>query len=702
METMNGMFRGICVDNKDPKNLGRIRVQVPQMLGAAASGWAFPAWSFHQKTIWPQDRLPKPGDGVWVMFDATSPDKMIWVGAFGALDLINQPEFVEAPDFASTLTMSLTGTPTWNTTVTFSGALGSDLGGVPNPNPTVVLTGRQAGGDWVSLGSAVPDPLTGAWTLNHLVRLTGAVEYRATFTGVGVYGATSSEVIAVNTPVVTFPTSLVMAITGTPALNGPITLSGNLLTTGSPPVGYEVPKPGATVNVNCRPVGSSAWQAAVSNVAVNPSNGAWTSSYTITIPGAVEYQAVFGGLDVFLPSVSAIAAVDTSVGTVVSAPSLPALTYGSGFNISGTIKVNGTGENVVSGLAELWWRYTVGGDQAWKKSSVSQTITAGTYSMTHPSLSILGATEWQVRYVGDTKYDPANSAAVAATVNLPAHGALTKGAVTHSTAQFSWAAVSGATGYEVQIWNGSTWLLKATLGSGTLTFTDTGLTLSTQYFWRVRPKAADPAGTVMYGTASAYVSMATGRPQQTSSGTSSWIPISATAFDCHRADTGWQSAGEMRQGYFSSPYGGEGYIGVANYGATTIKNAIIAAVGQSAFDNGSCADAQVTLYRSATGSVGAATVSFYTTTSGTSGSRPTLQGTKVDVAASGYSASKTYNIGTAHGDRLGKAQAGAVAIYRNDSANYLGLNGSGTNGGKLELKWTWNYVSVSYIAPAWV
>lgn len=701
---MNGMFRGICVDNKDPKNLGRIRVQVPQMLGVAASGWAFPAWSFHQKTIWPQDRLPKPGDGVWVMFDSTSPDKMIWVGAFGALDLINQPEFVEAPDFASVLTMTLTGDPTWNTTVTFDGVLSSDLGGVPNPNPTVALTGRKAGGDWITLGTADPDPLTGAWTINHLIRLTGDVEYRASFPGVGVYGATSSEVVAVTTPVVTFGTSLIMATTGTPALNGPITFSGTLLTAGSPPPGYEVPKPGATVNVNYRPSGSSAWQTAVSNIPVNPSNGAWTTPYTITVPGAVEYQAVFGGLDVFLPSVSSVAAVDTSVGTQVSTPVLPALTYGSGFNISGTVKVTTTGANVTSGVAELWWRYTVGADQAWKKSAVSQTITAGTYSMTHPALSILGATEWQVRYVGDTKYDPANSTAVAATVNLPANGPLTKGTVTHSTAQFSWAAVPGATGYEVQIWSGGagTWVFKATLGSGTLTFTDTGLSLNTEYYWRVRPKAADPAGTTMYGTASAYVGMKTGRPAQTSSGTSGWISVSATAFDCHRKDTGWQSAGEMRQGYFSSSYDGEGYIGVANYGATAIKNAIIAAVGQSNFDNGSCADAQITLYRSTTGSVGAATVSFYTTTSGTSGARPTLQGTKVDVAASGYSASKTYNIGTAHGDRLGKAQAGAVAIYRNDSANYLGLNGSGTNGGKLELKWTWNYTSVSYIAPSWV
>jgi hypothetical protein len=454
--------------------------------------------------------------------------------------------------------------------------------------------------------------------------------------------------------------------------------------------------------VNCRAVGSSAWQAAVSNVAANPSNGAWTSPYTITIPGAVEYQAVFGGLDVFLPSVSSIAAVDTSVGTVVSAPTLPALTHGSGFNISGTIKVNGTGENVVSGLAELWWRYTVGGDQAWKKSSVSQTITAGTYSMTHPALSILGATEWQVRYVGDTKYDPANSAAVAATITLPAHGALTKGAVTHSTAQFSWAAVSGATGYEVQIWGGTgQWLWKADLGSGTLTFTDTGLNLDTQYFWRVRPKAADPAGTVMYGTASAYVSLKTGHPQQTATGTSAWINVPITYDDSWRNDTDdWAQASDMRQGYFTDST--RWYIGAAIYGSAKIRDAVIAATGATNHANGTCSAAEIQMARiTAVGDYNnsIATTFYRSTTMGSSpGGKPDLLGTGVARTLSNVAAgTQWYDIGTAHGQALGDGDAASIVIYKTSAASYAAFHAY-----DLRLKWTWNYVSVAYVAPAWV
>lgn len=35
-----GVYRGICVDSQDPDGLGRITVQVPQILGAAISNWA--------------------------------------------------------------------------------------------------------------------------------------------------------------------------------------------------------------------------------------------------------------------------------------------------------------------------------------------------------------------------------------------------------------------------------------------------------------------------------------------------------------------------------------------------------------------------------------------------------------------------------------------------------------------------------------
>jgi hypothetical protein len=37
-----GIYRGIVTDINDPKNKGRIRMQIPQILGTASTGWAYP------------------------------------------------------------------------------------------------------------------------------------------------------------------------------------------------------------------------------------------------------------------------------------------------------------------------------------------------------------------------------------------------------------------------------------------------------------------------------------------------------------------------------------------------------------------------------------------------------------------------------------------------------------------------------------
>lgn len=709
MDLMSGMFRGVCVDNRDPRNLGRIRVQVPQILGVAASGWAFPAWSLSETTVWPQDRLPQPNQGVWVMFDSTSPDKIIWLAAFGPLPLINQPEYVEDPAYQSTLTLVMSNNPTWNQVTTFSGVLGSDVGGVPNPNASVILSGRQVGKDWSALETVVPNPATGAWSVGHLVQLTGQVEYRATFTGAGVYGSAASDTIAASTPAVTYPTVLTLAMTDpAPALNKRVPFSGTLTTGGSPPPGYTVPHPSAGVALLAKPSGG-AWAPVMTDIAVDPVTGAWTTDYLLSIPGSVQYQATFPGLGIYLASQSSIVTVSTSVGVTVSTPAVPALTYGSGFNVSGTVKVTSTGALVTAGTVELWWRHTAGADQTWKSSGVSQTVTAGAYSLTHPSLAVLGATEWQVKFLGSSTFDPANSAVAAATVTLPAMGALTKGAITSTTAAFSWAAVPGATGYEViRRVSGGAWGAPTTTAA--LSFSATSLAADTTYEWEVRATATNNASVAVYSTYSPIVSMSTGHVAViVSAGSTATFSIDTNTFRCHRNDsTGWGDSGdyEMRQGYFSSLYGGYGYIGIAKFSGSTIKDAVVTACGTDGTlkqANGTCSLAQITLYRTTTGVDTNATLKFYTTLSTGTGGRPDLDGTAVSIAASGYSTSKTYNIGTAHGQRLGDAGANSVAISSNSSGQYAGLNGSGTNGGKLELKWTWpDITKTAAVAAKWL
>jgi len=73
-----GIYRGIVFDNNDPKNLNRIKMQVPQILGNAVTGWA---WGVHP-AVTATLFVPDPGTGVWVMFEGGDPNFPLWLGAF--------------------------------------------------------------------------------------------------------------------------------------------------------------------------------------------------------------------------------------------------------------------------------------------------------------------------------------------------------------------------------------------------------------------------------------------------------------------------------------------------------------------------------------------------------------------------------------------------------------------------------------------
>lgn len=130
-----GLYRGICLNADDPEGSSRITLQVPQVLGTQATDWAWPVRSpitehdhpdhkphlaaevaamlnassagdpAHTHDITaaggeldhehdpapgvpatpehsPHVRVPKAGDGVWVMFEAGDPDLPVWLGIF--------------------------------------------------------------------------------------------------------------------------------------------------------------------------------------------------------------------------------------------------------------------------------------------------------------------------------------------------------------------------------------------------------------------------------------------------------------------------------------------------------------------------------------------------------------------------------------------------------------------------------------------
>jgi uncharacterized protein involved in type VI secretion and phage assembly len=76
-----GKYRGLVLENIDPEQMGRVLVQVPDVLGETPSSWAMPC----VPAAGPQAGcfvVPPIGSQVWVEFEQGDPDYPIWVGGF--------------------------------------------------------------------------------------------------------------------------------------------------------------------------------------------------------------------------------------------------------------------------------------------------------------------------------------------------------------------------------------------------------------------------------------------------------------------------------------------------------------------------------------------------------------------------------------------------------------------------------------------
>ncbi len=76
-----GKYRGSVLNNVDPLQMGRLLVQVPDVLGLTLSSWAMPCVpaSGRQMGVWV---IPQIGAGVWVEFEQGDPDYPIWSGCW--------------------------------------------------------------------------------------------------------------------------------------------------------------------------------------------------------------------------------------------------------------------------------------------------------------------------------------------------------------------------------------------------------------------------------------------------------------------------------------------------------------------------------------------------------------------------------------------------------------------------------------------
>jgi uncharacterized protein involved in type VI secretion and phage assembly len=76
-----GKYRGTVSDNQDPKNLGRLKAKVPEVLGEVETGWALPAFAYSGDGEGSYT-VPPAGAGVWIEFEAGEMSKPIWSGAW--------------------------------------------------------------------------------------------------------------------------------------------------------------------------------------------------------------------------------------------------------------------------------------------------------------------------------------------------------------------------------------------------------------------------------------------------------------------------------------------------------------------------------------------------------------------------------------------------------------------------------------------
>src|SRR6476659_7140673 len=75
-----GKYRGIVVDNADPRKSGRLQLLVPSVLGETTTGWAAPVLAFGGTADIGLFCIPEVDAAVWVEFEEGRIDLPLWTG----------------------------------------------------------------------------------------------------------------------------------------------------------------------------------------------------------------------------------------------------------------------------------------------------------------------------------------------------------------------------------------------------------------------------------------------------------------------------------------------------------------------------------------------------------------------------------------------------------------------------------------------
>lgn len=101
-----GKYRGTVFNNIDPKQIGRLQVQVPAVYGSNTLNWALPSVPYAGPGAG-FFMIPPVGANIWVEFESGSIDSPIWSGCFWgdgeSPGTLPQTKIIKTP--AATLTL---------------------------------------------------------------------------------------------------------------------------------------------------------------------------------------------------------------------------------------------------------------------------------------------------------------------------------------------------------------------------------------------------------------------------------------------------------------------------------------------------------------------------------------------------------------------------------------------------------------------
>lgn len=318
-----------------------------------------------------------------------------------------------------------------------------------------------------------------------------------------------------------------------------------------------------------------------------------------------------------------------------------------------------------------------------------------------------GATEFQAVYNGSPTNQGSTSPTQAVTVTVGTPAKPVGGALANTTAAISWAAVAGATGYDV--WrkgvtaaNPAGTKIKVSAAQPGLTYSDASLTSNTDYEYTVvalKGACVSPESPILKGH--------TGQTSVQDTG-SATIEVRPEKTNSYRPSSGWGYIGEaVGQGYYSSS--NSNYTGTIDYGTNAeLQAKVIAALGTNGatrYTNMTVSAARVFLQKkSGVGTGGTVPLSFYNSTAvaGTGGA-PNRQGTEVNATSPSGGSGAFVSIGTAHWAALKAGTGRSIVLYELSSAVYAQFDGKSTaaNRCNLQLDCSWNYSIGSPVTPVW-